>query len=160
MSDKKLAVVKLMHMDGDVEDCELVFLDSHEYIEMVVTSKVFGRSKWTGSDAFHTLELFRNSIEPKGWKVLCNGSRKDSYPSGMCRDMGRGFKVYIHDKNDITSCPQLVETFEFAESLHVGTVKEQYDYWKEWLNHKSSHSGYIAKWLFEAKKRLKLLMSH
>lgn len=37
----------------------------------------------------------RRQLEPDGLMVAVQGSRRDTYPSGMARDMGGGLQVYI-----------------------------------------------------------------
>ena len=93
------------------------------------TNSSAGEGIYVGRDAFHALELFRRDIEPLGWRVLCNGARKDTYPSGMSRDMGRGFMVY-----SIPPEGPPIQTFEGAEPELVGTVQEQLANWQAYID--------------------------
>ena len=49
----------------------------------------------TGPDMFEALVRLRRQLEPDGLMVAVQGSRRDTYPSGMARDMGGGMRVYI-----------------------------------------------------------------
>jgi hypothetical protein len=49
----------------------------------------------TGPDMFEALVRLRRQLEPDGLMVAVQGSRRDTYPSGMARDMGGGMQVYI-----------------------------------------------------------------
>ena len=60
-------------------------------------------------------------------------ARRDTYPSGMARDMGGGMKVYVLCPGQRTR-PDLVETFDDAPSDQIATVEEQRafaDAWRE-----------------------------
>jgi hypothetical protein len=46
------------------------------------------------SDYFETFCRLRERLEAAGWRPVCYGGSRDVYPSGMCRDMGRGLKAY------------------------------------------------------------------
>jgi hypothetical protein len=50
----------------------------------------------TGPDMFEALVRLRRQFEPDGLMVAVQGSRRDTYPSGMARDMGGGMRVYTH----------------------------------------------------------------
>ncbi|HEY3606445.1 MAG TPA: hypothetical protein VGL06_03045, partial [Pseudonocardiaceae bacterium] len=49
----------------------------------------------TGPDMFETLVRLRRQPEPDGLMIAVQGSRRDTYPSGMARDMGGGRRVYV-----------------------------------------------------------------
>ena len=44
----------------------------------------------TGPDMFEALVRLRRQLEPDGLMVAVQGSRRDTYPSGMAGDMGGG----------------------------------------------------------------------
>ncbi len=121
--------IKLATPDGATEDCDLEFEVTAHTVVIKSTSAGTGKKIWHGNDAFHALELFRRKIEPKGFRVLCNGSRRDAYPSGMCRDMGRGFMLYPIPADG----PPDLKTFDPAALELVGTVEEQLSNWKDWI---------------------------
>lgn len=123
------ATITLTNVDGTTERCELAFKVSHTEVSMQTQSPSLGRDIYIGRDAFHALELFRRKIEPVGWRALCNGSRTDAYPSGMCRDMGRGFVLYPIPPMG----PPDLRTFEPAPIEMIGTVQEQLDNWNAWV---------------------------
>lgn len=47
------------------------------------------------SDLFLALQLLRRQLEPSGWQVAVQGSRRSAWASGMLRDMAGGRRVYI-----------------------------------------------------------------
>lgn len=123
------ATIKLAKPDGSTEDCDLEFEVTAHAVVMKSTSEGTGKAIWHGNDAFHALELFRRKIEPQGFRALCNGSRRDAYPSGMCRDMGRGFMLYPIPAEG----PPDLKTFEPAAPELIGTVEEQLNNWTDWV---------------------------
>jgi hypothetical protein len=83
-------------------------------------------------DLFEALCVYRRFLERSGgYLLLCNGARKDAFPSAMSRDMGRGCKLYI----SALSVPggRLVETLDPAPLEAVGTVDEQSAFHNEWF---------------------------
>ncbi len=47
------------------------------------------------NDLFLALQLLRRQLEPAGWQVAVQGSRRTAWASGMLRDMIGGRRVYI-----------------------------------------------------------------
>lgn len=47
----------------------------------------------TGPDMFEALVRLRRQLEPEGLMIAVQGSRRDTYPSGMARDMGGGERI-------------------------------------------------------------------
>jgi hypothetical protein len=86
----------------------------------------------TGPDAFEALVRIRRQLEPDGLAVAVQGARRDTYPSGMARDMGGGMKVYSL-RLGVPGRPELVKTFDDAEPEQLGTVDEQKAFNSEWL---------------------------
>jgi hypothetical protein len=88
-----------------------------------------------GDDAFEALAAIRKQLEPSGWFVAIQGSRLDTYPSGMARDMGGGFSVYILRRGKSARPSDLVDTFAEADPSLLATVAAQEEYrrgWMEW----------------------------
>ena len=52
------------------------------------------------------LVRLRRQLEPNGLMVAVQGSRRDTYPSGMARDMGGGLQVYIMRPDCAARLPQ------------------------------------------------------
>ncbi len=125
---EQTATFELLSPDGAKEACTASFDVSQNEVAMRTSSQTTGEQFHAGRDAFHALELFRRAIEPLGWRVLCNGARKDAYPSGMSRDMGRGFMVY-----SIPPEGPPVQTFDPANAEQVGSVEEQLENWNAWV---------------------------
>ena len=64
---------------------------------------------------------------------MCNGARINSWASTMSRQMGRGFKIYLLTINEEMDRKNLVRIFDAASVEELGTVDQQFDFYKKWL---------------------------
>jgi hypothetical protein len=89
---EQTATFELLNPQGERELCSASFDVSHNEVTMKTSSAAAGDKAYTARDAFDALELFRREIEPLGWRVLCNGARKDRV---SIRDVSRhGPRIY------------------------------------------------------------------
>jgi hypothetical protein len=86
-----------------------------------------------GGDLFDALRDLRAKLDPLGCKLLCNGARRDVWPSGMARDMGHARKAYITRAGHSTTMADLVDIFEYSEPGLIGTVEDQERYRSAWI---------------------------
>jgi hypothetical protein len=88
----------------------------------------------TANDFFAALDKVRQQLEPRGIVPLVNGANRTNYPSGMARDMGMGFSVYrLRLGKQMGDMADLVKTFEANAVDQVSTVKEQREFFEQWL---------------------------
>lgn len=87
----------------------------------------------TAMDVFESLVRLRLQLEPGGWMIAVQGARRDTYPSGMVRDMGGGRRVYVMRPGHKASAEDLVETLDDAAVEQLGTVAEQQAWRDAWL---------------------------
>ena len=120
--------LKLLAPDGHVEQCRFsgayVEHPQFERTELKLESPTFGERRFVSGDLFWCLADLRKEIEPLGWRVLCNGARKDARPSGMCGSMGAGARLYVLKGERVTG-KDLVRTFDEAPPHLVSTFDEQ-----------------------------------
>ncbi|WP_340685018.1 hypothetical protein LCL61_00575 [Amycolatopsis coloradensis] len=86
----------------------------------------------TAMDMFESLTRLRRQLEPGGWAIAVQGARRDTYPSGMCRDMGGGMRISVMRTGHETSEADLVDTLADAELDRIVTVAEQEAWHAEW----------------------------
>ena len=86
----------------------------------------------TGPDMFEALVRLRRQLEPDGLMVAVQGSRRDTYPSGMARDMGGGMRVYIMRPGLRGRREDLVKTLDDASPDQIATVDEQQESAEAW----------------------------
>lgn len=90
----------------------------------------------TASDVFESLVRLRHQLEPSGLMIAVQGARRDTYPSGMQRDMGGGSEVYVLRPGQKGSPDDAVRTLDDAEVEQLGTVAEQQAFHAAWIGKK------------------------
>ena len=86
-----------------------------------------------GDDYFDCLTAVRRTLESEGAILLCQGARRDVWPSGMARSMAAGLKAYVLVNRRPPTPDDLVDIFDPAEPGDVGTVTEQERVRDEWF---------------------------
>ena len=93
-----------------------------------------GSVRCIATDVFEALMQIRVVLDHHDILVLCNGARRDAWPSSMARDMGGGRRVYVTAIGRRACFPtDLVATFDRAPSESVSTVPAQLDFHRRWL---------------------------
>jgi hypothetical protein len=85
-----------------------------------------------GSDLFQALQEIRLEVEPQGWLLAVQGARKDTYASGMVRDMLGARRVYVIQAGRQAERAHLVDIFAEAAVESLGTVEQQKAFYREW----------------------------
>lgn len=94
----------------------------------------YGKSTFIAADLFSALEKVRSYWEDKGFLILCAGSKPNTYPSRMSRQMSNGRKAYVHtfgikpDKDDI------IDIFEPIKFEEASTLRDQEKFMAEWYS--------------------------
>jgi hypothetical protein len=90
-------------------------------------------------DFFSALLDLRTRLERDGVQLLCQGARRDVWPSAMARQMGKGLKAYVCELGKPGT--ELVEIFEVAPPSACVTVAEQRRYHEQWFELRSGQRG-------------------
>ena len=77
------------------------------------------------------LEL-RKKLELKNIYLLCNASVINVYPSGMQKEFG-GTKAYKLQMGKQATLSDVVDIFDYDSELKIGSVKEQEEFYENWL---------------------------
>lgn len=123
--------IALVLPSGEREQCELRVV-SESPIKVVLQTHN-GPVEGIGADLFDAICTLRGHLEQSGGRLLCNAARTDAYPSRMSREMGSGRMVYILRTGMPASRADLVDMFEPADSMLVGSVDEQRKRYEEWV---------------------------
>lgn len=83
-------------------------------------------------DAFSALCTARSKFEPLGWRILCNGARRDCYAFGAQLKADLGEQVYQLRQGQAATKDELVGIFEPADEAVIGTLNEQRTYFERW----------------------------
>lgn len=84
-------------------------------------------------DFFAAMCQIRKELEVEGWRPICYGSSRNVYPSGMCRDMGRGLQAYKLQLGRRAVTADLVGIFDNGPDVEPASLEEQEQFWHEWL---------------------------
>jgi len=87
-----------------------------------------------GGDVFDALMRLRLEAERDSVQILCNGARRNAWSSGMQRDMGEGYSVYLLQAEKGARQPE-VATLDPAPPDQVVSVAEQRAFFEEWGGH-------------------------
>lgn len=90
-------------------------------------------------DFFSALLDLRKRLERDGVQLLCQGARREVWPSAMARQMGKGLKAYVCELG--MPGTELVEIFEAASRSDCVTVTEQRRYHEQWFESRSARRG-------------------
>ncbi|MEU5015778.1 hypothetical protein AB0G35_37095 [Streptomyces sp. NPDC021749] len=97
----------------------------------VIADGPWGHVTGRADDCFEALIRIREQIEPQGWLLGVNGSRRDTWPSGMCRGTG-GFLVYRLTPGLRPTSADRIQTFQPAPRETLATVAEQVAFEEQW----------------------------
>ncbi|MGA3988737.1 hypothetical protein ACI2TK_21305 [Ralstonia nicotianae] len=123
--------MEIASFSGEREPCEIEFTQGVPGT-LCVRSARFGALSFTNDNLFAAMSAYRRRLEQDGYLLLCNGARRDAYPSQMILEMGGGRKIYLLQPGRQTSRQDLVDIFGAATIEQVCTVAEQrasYDAW-------------------------------
>jgi hypothetical protein len=87
----------------------------------------------TAPDAFECLCQIREHLRVYDTILLCNGARRDAYPSRMSREMGGGFRIYVETMGQPSRQEDLVRLFDEAPLDKIGSVEEQLNSHRAWI---------------------------
>ena len=125
----KISVCIYINGSFDLAELELI-IDSHRNARITLKYKHKEITK-VATDFFEALCLIRQELENENILILCNGARKDVYPSSMGRQMGMGLKAYVHELGKNTN--NIVKIFEKADLELISSVSEQKEFYYKWL---------------------------
>lgn len=81
---------------------------------------------------FDSVVELRKKLELNNIYLLCNASAINVYPSGMQKEFG-GTKAYKLQMGKQALLIDVVDIFDYDSELKIGSVKEQEEFYKSWL---------------------------
>ncbi|QEO95659.1 hypothetical protein [Xanthomonas oryzae] len=124
--------IEIAALSGEREPCEIEFRQG-ALITMKARNAHFGELSFTDSNLFAALSAYRRLLEQEGYLLLCNGARRDAYPSRMTLQMGGGRKIYLLHSGRQANREDLVDIFDAAPIEHVCGVDEQRAAYEAWV---------------------------
>ncbi len=110
------------------------------YYELLIDSPV-GPVSVVARDLFVALQEIRRTLEPSGWRVAVQGSRRNAWASGMLRDMIGARRIYLCVLGEEVVPREAVDIFAPAEAVDLGTVDEQVAFFREWRDSRRKPQG-------------------
>ncbi len=93
----------------------------------------FDKKSYIAYNYFDALCLLRKYLESRSIQLMCNGAAKEVYPSPMQLSMGCCRTGYVQYMSKPALNKNVVDLFEFDESLTLCDIKTQEEYHKQWL---------------------------
>ncbi len=87
-----------------------------------------------GSDLFDSFINIRQKLRSKEIILLCNGSRRNIFPSPMLRQSGGGKKAYLLRLGVPARKEDIVNIFDPIEINNVDTLENQKYFYDQWLS--------------------------
>ena len=81
---------------------------------------------------FDSVVELRKKLELKNIYLLCNASVINVYPSGMQKEFG-GTKAYKLQMGKQATLTDVVDIFDYDNGLKIGSVKEQEEFYENWI---------------------------
>jgi hypothetical protein len=128
--------LKIQHLNGEILTGEVNYYRVDDYSckwNLVFISPVTKKFETINSDLFECLIDLRQELARHSYRPLCNGARKDVYPSRMCRDMAGGYTAYIVRVGQSANLEDLVNIFDYAKPSLIATVEEQLSFYESWI---------------------------
>lgn len=124
---------KIKALDKGFEfECVVTLLKAPLRLKISTDSNRFLDEIFLGDDYFDCLLKTRRILQTKGIFLLCNGARKDVYPSGLTRQMSDGIMAYILEMGKPTMRENRVNIFESASPNEICTIEEQLTFHNNW----------------------------
>lgn len=129
--------VRIGYLDGHSREGQLLLWDESPSnsdqvkVELMVNDRVYTAESEEGY--FAALCMIRKELEVQQMRILCLGSSRSVYPSGMSRSMGSGDKAYRLTMGQPARSADLVCIFDFDESRDSATIAEQEEFFAKWL---------------------------
>lgn len=131
MMDRIQSSVQVQGADGAVTEATLSYSRQPPWRMELELPGQLPLSQEKG-DLFECMQGIRLELEKSNCLLLCNGARRDVYPSSMSRDMGGGFVAYAHSMGRSPERADIVKIVERAAADLVSTVAEQQDFYSRW----------------------------
>jgi hypothetical protein len=127
--------LELWKATGERKNCTLAFPGQPPWF-IEFHQPELGDRRFEADDLFEALcqlRLFLERPENGAWSILCNGARRDAYPSRVAREMSGGKKLYLLTMGKKAALEDLVYIFDQAAPEQVGTVEQQFSTYRKWM---------------------------
>jgi len=117
---------------GEIVNCTARYADTAPW-KIVVDCKNNGVFQSEGDDLFEAFLEIRKQLSNKDIFLLCNGSRRNIYPSPMLRQSNGGKKAYLLRLGVPARREDIVNIFDPIERNDIDTTESQKEFYNKWL---------------------------
>lgn len=128
------APVRIKQGDGSIIEGELEFSGDESPMWMRISAPGVDEHIVEQRDLFECMKGIRTHLAEMNAILLCNGARRDVYPSGMSRDMSGGLVAYVLKPGRPTTRTDLVRIIDYASPETIATVEEQKEFFSSWAD--------------------------
>jgi hypothetical protein len=125
-------IVRVCSADGAQAAAELEWTDRPPW-SVVLRLPGADPIEESAGDLFACLLAVRRAASEIGWRVCVAGARTDAWPSRMSSQMGGAALVYVHALGRPARNEDLHPVFDDAPCEAVGSVEEQSEFRRRWL---------------------------
>ena len=130
--DIQIRTDKGLYLHGQIQYCDFIRDDEDWcHVCLYINERLY---ESTEKHFFTALLRIREQLEKEKFQILCNGAARNVYPSAMMFDMGSAGIGYKMTMNKPTTMSDVVDIFEYDESLEFVTVSEQEQFLVDWQN--------------------------
>ena len=117
--------------NGKIEKSKLFLLEIEDEINLKIEiERTIYSSK--SDNIFDSVVELRKKLELNNIYLLCNASAINVYPSVMQKEFG-GTKAYNLQMGKQATLSDVVDIFDYDNGLKIGSVKEQEEFYENWI---------------------------
>ncbi len=125
--------IRALLPSGEIINCTVRYTGKPPWM-MSIDVGSHGVFKSEGEDLFEIFASIREQLHRKDVLLLCNGSRRNIFPSPMLRQSSGGKKAYLLRLGVPARKEDIVNIFDPAEVNDIDTIENQKNYYDKWLN--------------------------
>ncbi len=124
--------IRALFPNKEIINCSAYYTSTPPW-KMSVDCGNHGVFQSEAGDLFETFINIRKQLRSKGGSLLCNGSRRNIYPSPMLRQSGGGKMAYLLRFGVPARKEDIVDIFDPIEINEIDTLEKQEEFYKQWL---------------------------
>ncbi len=129
----KEKTIRVLFPTKEIIDCTARYTETSPW-KMSINCGNNGVFQSEAEDLFEAFTNIRKQLRSKEIVLLCNGSRRNIYPSPMLRQSGGGKMAYLLRLGVPARKEDIVNIFDPVEISDISTIEKQNEFYDQWLN--------------------------
>ena len=125
--------IQIVLSSGEPTECVVCYTDSPPW-KMSVDCGKNGIFNSEAEDLFEAFVNIRKQLHNSGIDLLCNGSRRNIYPSPMLRQSGGGVMAYLLRLGVPARREDIVSIFDPIKKDKIDSIEKQKEFYQLWLD--------------------------